>query len=117
MNKVYIACKDTFGDGLVTASGGYTLDVVYTQEELDNLILELCQDLQDEAEMETGERFDENPNIIDFSSVCIFESVEKIDGFSTEDYVKNLFQENLKKTRKSEYEEYLRLKKKFENVP
>ena len=111
----YIILRDTFGRGLETIPN-IGVDVI-EEHQLDEYICEAAQTTlieDDEYDSISDYHDDGNPSMGEVLVIC--EIAETIKGKSVDTYILDVLKEKEQEENKEEYEIYLKLKEKFENV-
>ena len=104
----YIILRDTFGDGLETFPD-IELDVVRSKEELPVYVTGAFDWMVSDDEGGC-----EDVDFYDLNEIVICEILDKIDGVDTATWVKQQIIKTKKEADDEEYQQYLKLKEKFE---
>lgn len=100
----YIILRDSFGDGLETFPD-VGLEVIRNKEELSVYVT--CA-----FDAIVG---DEDVDEYDLNDLVICEILDEIDGIDTATWIKQQIIQNKKEVEDEEYQQYLKLKEKYEN--
>lgn len=109
----YIILRDTFGDGLETFVD-IELDVVRSKEELPVYVNDAF-----DCMVSDDENGSEDVDVYDFNEIVICEILDEIDGVDTATWIKQQIiktkkEANDEESNDEEYQQYLKLKEKFE---
>ena len=110
----YIILRDTFGKGLETISN-IGLEVI-EKYQLNDYICDAAEIVANGEGYEDLNTYIQESTLLMEETLVICEIVETIKDKSVDTYIRDVLKGQVEKENKEEYELYLKLKEKFENV-